>query len=108
MTSPLSRISTGNFFSGVIFEYSSLAWPGATVAEVNSILSIRPVSIAAIRTFRAKGEAGGKASFMEFPGQQTLNWIARHCERSEAIHCLRALGKMDCFVVVAPRSDAAG
>src|SRR6185369_2196958 len=64
MTSPLSRISTGSFFSGVIFEYSSLAWPGATVAGVNSILSISPVSIAAMRTFRANGEAGEKVSFI--------------------------------------------
>ncbi len=64
MTSPLSRISTGSFFSGVIFEYSSLGWPGATVAETNSILSIRPVSIAAMRTLRAKGEAGEKVSFI--------------------------------------------
>src|SRR3954453_14458585 len=64
MTSPLSRISTGSFFSGVIFEYSSLGCPGATVAGVNSILSIRPVSIAAMRTFRANGEAGEKVSFM--------------------------------------------
>src|SRR6187431_1509849 len=64
MTSPLSRISTGSFFSGVIFEYSSLAVPGATVAEMNSILSISPVSIAAMRTLRANGEAGEKLSFM--------------------------------------------
>jgi hypothetical protein len=31
---------------------------------VNSILSIRPVSIAAMRTFRANGEAGEKVSFI--------------------------------------------
>src|SRR5258707_14066743 len=64
MTSPLSRISTGSFFSGVIFEYSSFGCPGATVAGVNSILSIKPVSIAAMRTFRANGEAGEKVSFI--------------------------------------------
>src|ERR1700712_1283705 len=66
MTSPLSRIRTGNFFSGVIFEYSSLGWPGVTAAGTNSILSIRPVSIAAMRTLRANGEAGEKVSFMSF------------------------------------------
>jgi hypothetical protein len=32
--------------------------PGATVAGTNSILSINPVSMAAIRTLRANGEAG--------------------------------------------------
>ena len=64
MTSPLSRISTGSFFSGVILEYSSLGWPGATAAGMNSILSIRPVSIAAMRTLRANGEAGEKVSFI--------------------------------------------
>ncbi len=64
MTSPLSRISTGSFFSGVIFEYSSFGWPGATAAGMNSILSIRPVSIAAMRTLRANGEAGEKVSFI--------------------------------------------
>src|SRR5215212_6417683 len=31
---------------------------------MNSILSIRPVSIAAMRTFRANGEAGEKVSFI--------------------------------------------
>src|SRR5258705_6809951 len=66
MTSPLSRIRTGSFFSGVIFEYSSLGWPGATAAGTNSILSIRPVSIAAMRTLRANGEAGEKGRFMSF------------------------------------------
>src|SRR5438128_2810883 len=64
MTSPSLVISTGSFFSGVIFEYSSLACPGATVDGMNSILSISPSSIAAIRTLRAKGEAGEKVSFM--------------------------------------------
>jgi hypothetical protein len=65
MTSPLSRISTGSFFSGVILEYSSLGWPGTTAAGMNSILSIRPSSIAAMRTLRAKGEAGENESFIE-------------------------------------------
>jgi hypothetical protein len=66
MTLPLSRISTGSFFSGVILEYSSLGVPGATVAGVNSIPSTRPVSIAAMRTLRANGEAGEKVSFIFF------------------------------------------
>src|SRR5215475_11010140 len=64
MTSPSLVISTGSFFSGVIFEYSALAVPGATVEGTNSILSISPSSIAAMRTLRAKGEAGEKVSFM--------------------------------------------
>src|SRR5216683_1108697 len=64
MTSPLSRISAGSFFSGYIFEYSSLGWPGTTVTGENSILSTRPSSIAAMRTLRAKGEAGEKVSFI--------------------------------------------
>ena len=67
MTSPLSRISAGSFFSGVICEYSSLGWPGTTVAGTNSILSIRPSSIAAMRTLRANGEAGENVSFMGCP-----------------------------------------
>src|SRR6266404_2017140 len=64
MTSPLSRISAGSFFTGLIFEYSSLGWPGTTVAGTNSILSIRPSSIAAMRTLRANGEAGENVSFI--------------------------------------------
>ncbi len=64
MTSPLSRISAGSFFSGYIFEYSSLGWPGTTVVGTNSILSINPSSIAAMRTLRAKGEAGENVSFI--------------------------------------------
>ncbi|MGY4567386.1 hypothetical protein ACVWY5_000456 [Bradyrhizobium sp. USDA 3256] len=64
MTSPWSRISTGSFFNGEILEYSSLAVPGATVAGTSSILSIRPSSIAAMRTLRANGEAGEKVSFI--------------------------------------------
>src|SRR5215469_8855651 len=67
MTSPLSRISTGSFFTGLSFEYSSFGVPGATVTGVNSILSIRPSSIAAMRTFRANGDAGEKVSFIRVP-----------------------------------------
>ena len=67
MTSPLSRISAGSFFTGLMREYSSLGWPGTTVAGTNSILSIRPSSIAAMRTLRAKGEAGENVSFMGYP-----------------------------------------
>src|SRR5258708_37231972 len=66
MTSPLSRISTGSFFKGVIREYSSLGCPGATVVGTNSILSIRPSSIAAMRTLRANGEAGENVSFIDY------------------------------------------
>jgi hypothetical protein len=54
----LSRISTGSFFSGVIRVYSSLGCAGATAVGTNSILSISPSSIAAMRTLRANGEAG--------------------------------------------------
>src|SRR5712675_468004 len=50
-----------------ICEYSSLGWPGTTVVGTNSILSIRPSSIAAMRTLRANGEAGEKVSFMRCP-----------------------------------------
>src|SRR3982074_219360 len=64
MTSPFSRISPGSFFTGLIFEYSSFGWPGTTVAGGNSILSIRPGSIAAMRPFRAKGGAGGGVSVL--------------------------------------------
>src|SRR5271166_880413 len=64
MTSPLSRISTGSFFSGVMREYSSFCVAGATVTDVSAILSISPSSIAAMRTLRAKGEAGEKVSFI--------------------------------------------
>jgi hypothetical protein len=60
----LSRIKAGSFFTGLICEYSSLGWPGTTVAGTNSILSIRPSSIAAMRTLRANGEAWEKVSFM--------------------------------------------
>src|SRR5712675_287653 len=47
-----------------ICEYSSLGWPGTTVVGTNSILSIRPSSIAAMRTLRANGEAGENVSFI--------------------------------------------
>src|ERR1700750_2135573 len=64
MTSPLSRISAGSFFNGYRLEYSSWGVPGTTVVGTNSILSIRPSSIAAMRTLRANGEAGEKVSFI--------------------------------------------
>jgi len=64
MTSPFPRMSTGSFFSGVMREYSSFFWIGATVTGMNSILSISPSSIAAMRTLRANGEAGENVSFM--------------------------------------------
>src|ERR1700754_2117686 len=89
ITSPLLRISTGSFFSGWIFEYSSLGVPGATAAGVNSILSISPSSIAAMRTLRANGEAGEKVSFMACPSV-IQTWQHRHCEErsDEAIQSL--------------------
>src|SRR5258708_14162492 len=86
MTSPLSRISAGSFFSGYRFEYSSLGVPGATVVGTNSILSIRPSSIAAMRTLRAKGEAGKKVSFiLTIPSNnaQTYGVIARPAKQSD-------------------------
>ena len=68
MTSPLSRISAGSFFSGVIFEYSSLAWPGATVAGMNSILSIRPSLDRGDAHLAGEGRGGGEGEFhVEFP-----------------------------------------
>src|SRR5579871_2059801 len=78
MTSPLSRIRTGSFFSGVMREYSSFCWPGATVTGVSSILSISPSSIAAMRTLRAKGEAGEKVSFI-VKGPRTMLAMASWC-----------------------------
>src|SRR3954453_17052469 len=97
--SPLSRINAGSFFSGYSFEYSSLGWPGTTVVGTNSILSIRPSSIAAMRTFRANGEAGEKVSFIR--GILELK-IGRHCEErsDEAIHAYFR-GAMDCFASLA-------
>src|SRR5712671_1054935 len=80
MTSPLSRISAGNFFKGVICEYASLGWPGATVVGTNSILSIRPSSIAAIRTLRANGEAGENVSFIGLSLKVMLGGKFRHPE----------------------------
>src|SRR5215470_12955558 len=81
MTSPSSRISTGSFFSGWIFEYSSFGVPGATVAGTSSILSISPSSIAAMRTLRANGEAGEKVSFMACPSIVWSSFRGR-CEAS--------------------------
>src|ERR1700722_11073201 len=83
MISPSSVISAGSFFCGLILEYSSFGVPGATDAEKNSILSIRPSSIAAIRTLRAKGEAGVKASFISGILECDANGkIVRQCEPS--------------------------
>src|SRR5439155_26391596 len=67
MTSPLSVISAGSFFTGLMREYSSLGWPGTTVVGTNSILSIRPSSIAAMRTLRANSEVWENVSFMQCP-----------------------------------------
>src|SRR5579883_3129544 len=95
MTSPLSRIRTGSFFSGVMREYSSFCWPGATVTGVSSILSISPSSIAAMRTLRAKGEAGEKVSFMWMSSMTA----SCHCEErsDEAIQSrLRGPGLLRC------------
>src|ERR1700727_3739448 len=91
MTSPLSVINTGSFFSGVIFEYSSLGWAGATVVGTSSILSIRPSSMAAMRTLRANGEAGEKVSFI---GEYPQRLEGRHCEErsDEAIQSFSAEG----------------
>src|SRR6266705_319366 len=66
MTSPLSVISAGSFFTGLMREYSSLGWAGATVVGTNAILSIRPSSIAAMRTLRANGEPGENVSFIGY------------------------------------------
>src|ERR1700682_4331642 len=101
MTSPLSVISAGNFFSGVMREYSSLGWPGATEVGMNSILSIRPSSIAGMRTLRANGEEGENASFVRYSLKNTPEFN-RHCERSEAI---QRAARVDCFVAYAPRND---
>src|SRR4029077_9442977 len=79
-------------------------WPGTTVAATNSILSIRPSSIAAIRTLRANGEAGEKESFMASFLKDGRREVSRHCERSEAIQS-SASRKVDCFVACAPRND---
>src|SRR5258706_12257447 len=73
MTSPLSVISAGSFFTGLMREYSSLGWAGARGVGINSILSIRPSSIAAMRTFRANGEPGEDGSFIGCP-------FCGHCE----------------------------
>src|SRR6202051_3226398 len=84
MTSPLSRISAGSFFTGLIFEYSSLGWPGTTVAGTNSILSIRPSSIAAMRTLRANGEAGENVSFISNPQKRKLPVAVMAGQKREA------------------------
>src|ERR1700730_17677007 len=99
MTSPLSRISAGSFFTGLICEYSSLGWPGTTVAGTNSILSISPSSIAAMRTLRAKGEAGEKDRIManvleKYSSEKSI----RHCEeRKRRSNPVLLCGVLDCF-----------
>src|ERR1700682_292112 len=99
MTSPLSRISAGNFFKGVICEYASLGWPGATVVGTNSMLSIRPSSIAAMRTLRANGEAGEKVSFIfDIPLKNQVAVILR-CEPFASL-------EEWCFVVAHPSRRA--
>jgi hypothetical protein len=62
------------------FEYSSLGWPGATAAGTNSILSIKPVSIAAMRTLRANGEAGEKVSFIFLRSFEKEMSVILRCE----------------------------
>jgi hypothetical protein len=63
-----------------------LGWPGTTVVGTNSILSIKPSSIAAMRTLRANGEAGEKVSFMfAFPG-----FVRRRAGLDPAIHVFLA------------------
>src|SRR5215469_5504291 len=99
MTSPLSRISTGSFFTGLSFEYSSFGVPGATVTGVNSILSIRPSSIAAMRTFRANGEAGEKVSFIS----SASRFLARRGRVSTA-----ASRRDDLLALLAETLDAEG
>src|SRR5262245_23221587 len=101
MTSPSLVISTGSFFSGVSFEYSSLAVPGATVEGTNSILSISPSSIAAMRTLRANGEAGEKVSFMGGSKQMigNQNVIARSEATKQSSFLCSA--KLDCFASLA-------
>ena len=99
MTSPLSRISTGSFFSGVMREYSSLGWPGTTVAGMNSILSIRPSSIAAMRTLRAKGEAGEKESFIGV-FLECSNQYNRHPEVRALLGAPRRMGRSTAASVI--------
>src|ERR1039457_6035593 len=101
MTSPLSRIRTGSFFKGVMREYSSLGWPGTTAAGTNSILSIRPSSIAAMRTLRAKGEAGENESFMGYP----LKNAPRSVIASEAKQSRNRQSKTGLLRRYAPRND---
>ena len=92
MTSPLSRINAGSFFSGLMRAYSALAWPGTTVAGVNSILSMRPSSIAAMRTLRANGEAGENVSFMRVSRISNGFSVIARSDSSEAIQSSVLLG----------------
>src|SRR2546422_7526486 len=90
MTSPLSVISAGSFFTGLMREYSSLGWPGTTVVGTNSILSIRPSSIAAMRTLRANGEVGENVSFIgySFKERKASNFrLGRACPGHPRLSC---------------------
>jgi hypothetical protein len=89
----LSVISTGSFFSGVMREYSSLAWPGATVEATSSILSISPVSIAAMRA--GEGRGGGEGEFHEMP-------LCINDDRSQVVIARRKATKQS----IAPRAAA--
>src|SRR6266702_1118312 len=97
MISPLSVISAGSFFTGLMREYSSLGWPGTTVVGRNSILSIRLSSIAAMRTLRANGEVGENASFIECPLENTRTAI-RPSLRAKRSNPAGRKGRLNCFV----------
>src|SRR6266576_2402592 len=107
MTSPLSVISAGSFFTGLMPEYSSLGWAGTTVVGTNSILSIRPSSIAAMRTLRANGEVGENVSFMECPlkNTRTSNSTVIASEAKQSSGPQRKAGLRRRY---APRNDGAG
>src|ERR1700730_13293587 len=90
MTLPSSRISAGSFFKGLMSrEYSSLASPGATLAGTNSIRSMRPSSIALMRTLRANGEAAEEVSFM----RGSLKRCNLNGAEKETVLILRRLAK---------------
>ena len=65
MTSPLSRISTGSFFSGVMREYSSLAWPGATVGGHEFDLVDQPGLDRGDANLAGERRGGGEGEFHE-------------------------------------------
>src|SRR5215213_12020800 len=93
---------------------------------MNSILSIRPVSIAAMRTFRANGEAGEKVSFiflvsllrsrhpevraLREPRRMTVSWpILRDARRRRAPQDDGVASRRDDFLaLLAEASDAEG